>query len=58
MQNALRTVLDMPDVKQSILTNFLQISEFRGSADVDKQLKSELDHWGPIIKASGFKPTP
>jgi tripartite-type tricarboxylate transporter receptor subunit TctC len=58
MQNALRTVLDMADVKQAILTNFVQVAEFRGGADVDKQLKSELDHWGPIIKASGFKPTP
>jgi tripartite-type tricarboxylate transporter receptor subunit TctC len=58
MQNALRAVLDMPDVKQSILNNFVQVAEFRGGADVDKQLKSELDHWGPIIKASGFKPTP
>lgn len=58
MQNALRTVLDMPDVKQAIVNNFVQVSEFRGSADVDRQLKAELDHWGPIIKASGFKPTP
>ena len=56
MQNALKTVLELPDVKQAILTSFVQIAEFRPGAEVDRQLKSELDHWGPIIRASGFKP--
>lgn len=58
MQNALRTVLDQPEVKDILLSKLLQVSDFRPGADVDRQLKSELDHWGPIIKASGFKPAP
>ncbi len=58
MQSAIKAVLDLPDVKELISSKFVQVSDYRGGADVDKQLKAELDHWGPIIKASGFKPTP
>lgn len=58
MQNAIRAVMDMPDVKELVMTRFVQVSDYRSGADVDKQLKSELDHWGPIIKASGFTPAP
>ncbi len=58
MQNALRVILDQPDVKEMLLTKLLQVADYRPGTEVDKQLKYELDHWGPIIKASGFKPTP
>ncbi len=57
MQTAIKSVLEMPDVKEMLLTKLLQVAEFRNGAEVDKQLKYELDHWGPIIKASGFKPS-
>lgn len=57
MQTAIKSVLEMPDVKEILLSKLLQVAEFRNGAEVDKQLKYELDHWGPIIKASGFKPT-
>lgn len=58
MQNALKVVLDQADVKEMLLTKLLQVADYRPGTEVDKQLKYELDHWGPIIKASGFKPTP
>ena len=57
MQAAIRFVLDLPEVKDIIMSKFLQVAEYRGGADVDKQLKAELGFWGPVIKASGFKPT-
>lgn len=58
MQAALKQVLELPDVKQSILNNFVQLAEFKSGSEIEKQLKYELGHWGPIIRASGFKPTP
>ena len=58
MQAALKQVLELPEVKQSILSNFVQLAEYKPGSEVDKQLKYELGHWGPIIQASGFKPTP
>lgn len=57
MQTAIKAVLDQPEVKEMLLSKLLQAAEYRPGAEVDKQLKSELDHWGPIIKASGFKPS-
>jgi tripartite-type tricarboxylate transporter receptor subunit TctC len=58
MQNALKTILNAPDMKELLLTKFLMVSDYQPGSDVDKQLQSELAHWGPIIKASGFTPAP
>jgi len=58
MQNALRKTLADPAIKETLLTRFLQIANYRAGAEVDKQLQAELAHWGPVIKASGFTPTP
>ena len=56
MQSAIRFVLDLPEVKEMISSKFLQVSDYQNGAQVDRQLKAELEHWGPVIKASGFKP--
>lgn len=58
MQTALKSVLEQPDVKELVMSKFLQVPDFRSGSAVDKELKTELDHWGPIIKASGFTPAP
>lgn len=58
MQTAIKNVLAMPDVKEILLSKFLQVSDYRSGTEVDKQLQAELAHWGPIIKASGFTPAP
>lgn len=58
MQAALKAVLASPDVKEMLLTKFLQVSDYQTGVDVDKQLQAELTHWAPIIKASGFTPAP
>jgi len=55
-QAALRQVLAQPDVKELLLSKFIQIADYRGTAEVDKQLKAELAQWAPVIKASGFTP--
>lgn len=58
LQGALKQVLAMPEVKDTLLSKLLQIADYRDGAEVDKALQAELAHWGPIIKASGFKPQP
>lgn len=55
-QAALRQVLAQPEVKELLLSKFVQIADYRGTEEVDRQLKAELAHWGPVIKASGFTP--
>lgn len=56
MQNALKMVLGLPEVKELMMTRLLQVADYQPGAEVDKTLRAELAHWGPIIKASGFKP--
>jgi tripartite-type tricarboxylate transporter receptor subunit TctC len=56
LQGALAKVLSDPDVKGTLLTRLLMVPDYLPGADVDRQLKAELDHWGPVIKASGFTP--
>jgi tripartite-type tricarboxylate transporter receptor subunit TctC len=53
---AIKLVLDSPEVKELLISKFLQVSDFKSGAEVDKQLQAELAQWGPIIKASGFTP--
>lgn len=56
MQKALQAVLSLPEVKELMMGKLLQVADYQPGAAVDKQLAAELAHWGPIIKASGFKP--
>jgi tripartite-type tricarboxylate transporter receptor subunit TctC len=56
MERALQFVLGLPEVKELMLTKFLQAADYQSGAAVDKALAAELAHWGPIIKASGFTP--
>lgn len=56
--SALQAVLATPEVKEQIVNRFVAVAEFREGPVVDRQLRYELSHWGPIIKASGFTPQP
>lgn len=58
LQEAIKQVLAMPDVKDTLMTRFLQVPDYRPGSEVDKTLQAELEQWGPVIKASGFKPAP
>lgn len=56
MQAALKQVLSQPDVRD-LLTNKATLNpDFRPAAELDKTQRKELAYWGPIIKATGFKP--
>jgi tripartite-type tricarboxylate transporter receptor subunit TctC len=56
LSEAIRQVLAMPDVRDTLVNRYLQMPDHRPPAEVDRQMQAQLAHWGPIIKASGFKP--
>ncbi|MBL0419693.1 Bug family tripartite tricarboxylate transporter substrate binding protein [Ramlibacter sp. AW1] len=55
MQNALRYVVGLPEVREAMQRAALQ-PDFQPAAEMDALLRKELAYWGPVIKASGFKP--
>ena len=48
--------VNMPEVKQRLEQMGLEPTGY-GPAELAKILRSDYDKWGPVIKASGFKPT-
>lgn len=55
MQNAIRDILQMPDVKETMTQRLWAQPLFRNAAELDAMQRAELAHWDPIIRASGFK---
>ncbi len=53
---AVRQVLQMPEVRETLSTKLWAHPHYRSGAELDALQKAELAHWAPIIKASGFKP--
>jgi tripartite-type tricarboxylate transporter receptor subunit TctC len=56
MQAALKQVLAMPDVRDILVHKQTMQPDFRPAAELDKLQRKELAYWGPVIKATGFKP--
>lgn len=56
MQNALRRVLEMPDVRQALTTRLYVVPTFRPAAEMAAMQDDEIRRWEPIIRSSGFKP--
>lgn len=57
MQAALRQVLAMPDVREVLVQRYSFNPDFRPAAEMDRMQHADMAYWGPVIKASGFKPT-
>ena len=55
MQAAVKRVLDMPDVQQTMMTKFNVAPNFRTGAEVARVQEGEMRTWETIIKSSGFK---
>lgn len=55
MQNGLKYVLNLPEVRD-IFNRATLHPDFRSAEDMDKLQRKELHYWGPVIKATGFKP--
>jgi tripartite-type tricarboxylate transporter receptor subunit TctC len=56
MQAALKQVLAMPDVRDILANKQTMQPDFRPAAELDALQRKELAYWGPVIKATGFKP--
>ena len=56
MQEALRKVLAMPDVREILTTKLTMQPDFRPADELARIARKEVEHWGPIVKASGFTP--
>ena len=55
MQQAVRQVLQQPEVRETLSKRLWAYPQFRSGSEVDALLRAELAYWAPIIKASGFK---
>jgi tripartite-type tricarboxylate transporter receptor subunit TctC len=56
MQNAIKYVLALPEVREQLINKATLHPDFRPAADMDALQRKELHYWGPIIKESNFKP--
>ncbi|SEB24858.1 Bug family tripartite tricarboxylate transporter substrate binding protein [Variovorax sp. YR216] len=56
MQNALKQVLDLPEVRDILMNKATLNPDFHPADEMDKLQRKELAYWGPVIKASGFTP--
>ena len=56
MQAALKQVLAMPAVRELLINNQTMQPDFRPAAELDALQRKELAYWGPVIKATGFRP--
>jgi tripartite-type tricarboxylate transporter receptor subunit TctC len=56
MQNALKHALELPEVRDILISKATLTPDFRPSAEMDKLQRKELAYWAPIIKATGFTP--
>lgn len=56
MQNALKHVLEMPEVRDILANKATLNPDFRPAEEMDRLQRKELAYWGPVIKASGFTP--
>ena len=56
MQRALQKVLAQPAVRDLLTTRLVVTPHYRNGTEMAALQKAELQHWEPIIKASGFKP--
>jgi tripartite-type tricarboxylate transporter receptor subunit TctC len=56
MQAALGKVLAMPEVRSVLEERATLQPDFKPAAELERLERKELGYWGPIIKASGFKP--
>ena len=56
VQNAVQQILQLPEVRETLIKRLWAYPLFRSSAETDRKLRDELAYWGPIIRATGFKP--
>jgi tripartite-type tricarboxylate transporter receptor subunit TctC len=56
MQAAVQRALQMPEVRDAMINRLWVQPTYRGTAETAAVERQELEHWDPVIRASGFKP--
>ncbi|MBM3347965.1 MAG: tripartite tricarboxylate transporter substrate binding protein, partial [Betaproteobacteria bacterium] len=56
LNGAVRKALEMPDVRQSLLTVGSDIASDLSPTEFAKFLKRDVDHWSAVIKTIGVVP--
>jgi tripartite-type tricarboxylate transporter receptor subunit TctC len=56
VQAALKQVLALPEVRDLFTEKQTMSPDFRPGAELDRIQRQEIEYWGPVIKATGFKP--
>ncbi len=56
VQDAIKKVLEMPDVKQIMTTRLFVVPTFRPATEMARLQDEEIRRWEPLIRSSGFKP--
>jgi tripartite-type tricarboxylate transporter receptor subunit TctC len=55
MQMALRTILAAPQARQALMTQLAVVPDYLDGEQMARRQRAELETWGPIIRASGFR---
>ncbi|MDD2547105.1 MAG: tripartite tricarboxylate transporter substrate-binding protein [Burkholderiaceae bacterium] len=55
MQEAVRQVLAMPEVRTTLEDKLAMSPDFKPAAEMDRLLRSEMDYWAAVIKDADFK---
>jgi tripartite-type tricarboxylate transporter receptor subunit TctC len=56
MQHALQKILATPEVRDALTTRLSVMPHYLNGQEMAQRQRIELAFWGPVIKASGFKP--
>ncbi|MEZ5649304.1 MAG: tripartite tricarboxylate transporter substrate-binding protein [Burkholderiaceae bacterium] len=57
MQGALKAVLGKADMREALMSKLFVVPDFQPAGPMIDRQRAEIDHWRPIIAASGFKPS-
>ncbi|ODV40494.1 ABC transporter substrate-binding protein [Cupriavidus sp. UYMMa02A] len=55
MQTALKTILAAPQARQSLMAQLSVVPDYLDGEQMARRQRAELETWGPLIRASGFR---
>jgi tripartite-type tricarboxylate transporter receptor subunit TctC len=56
MEAAVRKVLQKPELQQAIIKMAMVTPKFVSGAQMESSLRSDIDYWAKVVKASGYTP--
>ena len=55
VQAALKTILAAPQARQTLMSQLAVVPDYLDGEQMARRQRAELETWGPIIRASGFR---